>query len=242
VGASCVSNTDRVDGEKSRLIRVLVVSEFPIFCEAICCAISREADLECVGTAQSSSDAVDFVTRAHPDVAVIDIDTPTAGDETVDGIDVAKAVKSAHRETRILVLAARLELETMTRAATEGACGFLSKLGDVDELIQAIRTAKDGGIYVESELVGPLLDAIRVRARRVMSGGSGAPDLTDREAEVLALLGEGLDVTVIARRLGITLHTCRGHVKNVLLKLDSHSQLEAVVEAVRRGALPHLGP
>jgi len=229
------------EASSTRLIRVLVVSEFPIFCEAICVAISREDDLDCIGTAQTSEEAVDVVVREAPDVAVIDIDTPTASDDTVDGIVVAKAVKAAHPETRILILAARLELETMTRAATEGACGFLSKLGDVDELIVAIRTAKDGGIYVESELVGPLLDAIRVRAPRVMAGGAGVTELTDREREVLTLLGEGLDVNVIARRLGITLHTSRGHVRNVLLKLDSHSQLEAVVEAVRRGVLPHLG-
>jgi DNA-binding NarL/FixJ family response regulator len=54
------------------------------------------------------------------------------------------------------------------------------------------------------------------------------------------LLGEGLDVATIARRLGITMNTCRGHVKSLLVKLGSHSQLEAVVEAVHQGLLPHL--
>jgi DNA-binding NarL/FixJ family response regulator len=85
-----------------------------------------------------------------------------------------------------------------------------------------------------------LLESVRAFSQRSIGGGSSRAELTDRELEVLTLLGEGLDVTVIAKRLSITVNTCRGHVKNLLLKLGSHSQLEAVVEAVHQGLLPHL--
>jgi DNA-binding CsgD family transcriptional regulator len=64
-----------------------------------------------------------------------------------------------------------------------------------------------------------------------------AGGLTPREQEVLRLMGAGLDTRSVARRLGISVHTCRGHTRSVLAKLDAHSQLEAVAVAARRGLL-----
>jgi DNA-binding CsgD family transcriptional regulator len=65
-----------------------------------------------------------------------------------------------------------------------------------------------------------------------------ANSLTEREAEVLGCLSQGLDPQTISRRLGISVHTCRGHVKSILGKLEAHSQLEAVVKAMRLGLVP----
>ena len=93
-------------------------------------------------------------------------------------------------------------------------------------------------MFVERELVGPLIE--RLHRGRPIEGGSARADITPREQEVLTLLGEGLDAAAIAKRLGITINTCRGHVKNLLTKFGAHSQLEAVVEAVHQGLLPHL--
>jgi DNA-binding NarL/FixJ family response regulator len=222
------------------LARVALVNEFPIFSEALGLAISNEADLEFVGAATTSGDAVTLVTELTPDVVIIDVDMPSPGDADVDGIEIARVMKAARPELRVLILTARMELDTMARAATEGACGFLPKSSTLKDIVQAIKTAKDGGIYIERELVVPLMESVRAFSRRSIGGGSARAELTDRELEVLTLLGEGLDVTVIAKRLGITVNTCRGHVKNLLVKLGSHSQLEAVVEAVHQGLLPHL--
>jgi DNA-binding NarL/FixJ family response regulator len=220
--------------------RVGLVNEFPLFSESLGLAISSQDDLEYVGAATTSEDALDLVMQHEPDVVLVDIDIPSPGDADMDGISIARVIKGARPEVRVLVLSARMELDTMARAATGGACGFLPKTSSLDEICVAIRTAKDGGIYVERELVVPLLETVHASARRTIGGGSARAVLTDRELGVLTLLGEGLDVTVIAKRLGITVNTCRGHVKNLLVKLGSHSQLEAVVEAVHQGLLPHL--
>jgi DNA-binding NarL/FixJ family response regulator len=219
---------------------VVLVDQVPIFSEALGVAISLEDDLEYVGSATTTEAAVDLVTRRSPDVAVIDVDLPTPANHDFDGIGVTKRIKSARPETRVLILTAQMELDIMATAASEGACGFLPKTSNVKDICRAIRTAKDGGMFVERELVPALLSRLKTSAKRPIGGGSARAAITPREQEVLTLLGEGLDVTVIARRLGISPSTGRGHVKSLLVKLGSHSQLEAVVEAVHQGLLPHL--
>ena len=226
-------------GDKART-RVFVVGEFPIFSDALGVVISLEDDLEYIGFATTAEDAVELATDRAPDVAVIDVDLPKTGDGDLGGILATKLIKRVRPELRVLILTGDMEIDTMARAASEGACGFLAKTSNLVDICQAIRTAKDGGMFVERELVSSLVQRIKTSVRRPIEGGSARPAITPRQQEVLTLLGEGLDVTVIARRLGISLSTCRGHVKSLLMKLGSHSQLEAVVEAVHQGLLPHL--
>jgi DNA-binding NarL/FixJ family response regulator len=219
---------------------VVIVDEFPIFSEALGVVLTREGDLDYLGSATSTEEAIDLVTQHSPDVAVVDVDLPSVDDTDYDGIDATRRIKESRPQTRVLILAARMNVDTMARAAAEGACGFLSKTSTLDDICSAIRTAKDGGMFVERELVAPMVSRLQSASRRPIEGGSARAEITPREHEVLTLLGEGLDVTSIARHLGITVNTSRGHVKSLLVKLGTHSQLEAVVEAVHQGLLPHL--
>lgn len=235
------AKADRAKAYRGRTkVRVVLVDEFPIFSEALGVVISMEADLEYVGSATSAEQAVELVKKHAPDVAVIDVDLPAPGNSDFDGIGVTKQIKAARPETRVLVLSGQMELDKMARAAAEGACGFLPKTSNLEDICQAIRTAKDGGMFVERQLVPMLVDRLRASVRQPIGGGSTRAAVTAREQDVLTLLGEGLDVATIATRLGISLNTCRGHVKSLLGKLGSHSQLEAVVVAVHEGLLPHL--
>jgi len=108
----------------------------------------------------------------------------------------------------------------------------------------------DGKMVIEGTTLTELLDDLRGGDQAEHDGGSqpqpaGAPDwarLTAREQEVLALMGEGLDPRAIAEQLVLSLYTARGHVKNIMMKLGAHSQLEAVVVATKSGLLarvPH---
>jgi DNA-binding NarL/FixJ family response regulator len=218
----------------------VLVDEFPIFCEALGAFISSQSDLEYVGSATTAAEAIDVVEHYSPDVAVIDVDLPPPGAEGFDGLEATKRMKSAQPALRVLILTGRMELDIMARAASVGACGFLPKTSHLNDICTAIRTARDGGMFVERELVPPLVERLRASTRRPIGGGSSRAAITRREQEVLTLLGEGLDAAAIAKRLGITMNTCRGHVQSLLVKLGSHTQLEAVVEAVHQGLLPHL--
>lgn len=230
----------KTNNQRRARTRVLLVDEFPLFSEVLAVAISVENDLEIVGAAASADEAVELVTQLAPDVVVIDVDLTTGGTGDLDGVDVTKRIKSALPETRVLILTGHMDLDEMAKVAADGACGFLPKTTSLSDICRAIRTAKDGGMFVERELVLPLVERLQTSARRSIGGGSERAVLTEREQDVLTLLGEGLDVTAIVRWLGISLNTTRGHVKNLLIKLGSHTQLEAVVEAVHQGLLPHL--
>jgi len=102
------------------------------------------------------------------------------------------------------------------------------KDGDLDEMLAVLRTAERGGCSVPPRLLRSLVGGDRVPPD---------PGLTAREIDVLRMLAAGVTLTTIARELGISVNTARGHVKNILSKLGAHSQLEAVVLAARRGLI-----
>jgi DNA-binding NarL/FixJ family response regulator len=158
----------------------------------------------------------------------------------VDGIEGTRHIKASNPATRVLILTGHTELDILTQAATAGASGFLPKESSLQEVIDAIRVPFDDKIVVESSTLAALIERLRDTERASARQAPNASRLTRRELEVLGLLREGLDPQTIASRLGISVHTTRGHVKSVLLKLGAHSQLEAVVIAAREGLLPDL--
>jgi DNA-binding NarL/FixJ family response regulator len=160
----------------------------------------------------------------RPDVVLMDVRLPDG-----DGIEAATELVAEDPGVRIVVLSAFIDAALMRRASLAGATALLAKDGDLDELLQAIRSSEAGSLAVNPRLLHQLVRE-SVRATPV-------PELTQREREVLRMLAEGSDLTVIAREMSISVHTCRGHVKNVLSKLGVHSQLQAVVVALRSGLI-----
>src|SRR5882762_10342292 len=121
--------------------------------------------------------------------------------------------------------------KVMLRASMAGVSGFLPKESPVWEVLSAIRMAKSGGMLIHPAM----LAAVLAEARNEPASESQAFGLTRREREVLDLMGAGLDPQTIARALSLSVHTARGHVKSILSKLGAHSQLEAVVVAMKAG-------
>jgi DNA-binding NarL/FixJ family response regulator len=128
------------------------------------------------------------------------------------------------------MLTAHAGAGALARAGGAGACGFLAKDGSLDDVLDALRSARRGSLLLPQELAAEFATS-RDGPRHEEVG------LTPRELEVLQLLGQGRDPRAIARELGVSLYTCRGYVKSVLAKLDVHSQLEAVVVASRAGLI-----
>ena len=123
-------------------------------------------------------------------------------------------------------------------AASAGASGVLTKEGALADIVTAIRTANDGAVLIDMLALAPLVgDGIGRPSTTARASG-----LTRREHEVLALMGQGLNPKSIATRLGIGVETVRGHVKCILPKLGAHTQLEAVVTAVREGIVSPSSP
>jgi DNA-binding NarL/FixJ family response regulator len=211
---------------KDTAMRVLVVDDHSTFAELLTGAIDREHDLVSVGHATKGADAVAMFAELRPDVVLMDVQLPD-----IDGFGATAQILTMSPDARVIILTAHATADDVAHAAASGVCGFLAKDGHFGDLLSTLRTAKQGSLAVDPELVTRLIDQPRT-ARRAL-----ARPLSQRELSVLVGMADGRDVTNIARELRISSNTCRGHVKSVLSKLGAHSQLEAVIIAVRMGLI-----
>ena len=217
------------------MIRVLVVEDQLTLAGALRVAIGAQPDMDCVGAVGTAEEAVALAVASSPDVVLMDIRLPGT-----DGIEATRQVKAACPQVRVLILTADATPARLAAAAAAGASGFLAKDSAFPAVLAAIRAPVDGKILVEGNTLAALVESLD-RSRQPAHGPvPGWAGLTAREQEVLALMGEGLDPQAIAQRLVLSRHTARGHVKNILMKLGAHSQLEAVVIATRAGYMPSL--
>lgn len=209
------------------LRRVLIVDDHRTFTDLVRLALAAEDDLECVGAAHDAASARVMTARHHPDVLLMDVNL---GKD--DGLALAADLATIYPRLCIIVLSAHCDARVVRRAAAAEVCALVPKDGSFPDLLRVLRTPPSGRLRVHPGLIGPRGGQDRTAARR-----PPAAELTRREQSVLELLAEGREVRAIARELGISLNTCRGHVKTLLIKLDAHSQLEAVVVASRNGLL-----
>ncbi len=218
-----MGHTDPVSGDATQNgVRVLVVDDHRTFTDLVLMALRAEPDLEAVGAAHDAGSARSMVDAHRPDVVLLDVNLGSD-----DGLELAADLARNRPEIRIVVLTAHGSPAVVRRAIASGACAVLPKDGSLPELLAGLRNARQVGLQVHPSLMLGLME--EPETEQDMSP-LRAP-LTPRESDVLQLLAQGRDVKGIARELHISVHTCRGHVKNVLMKLDAHSQLEAVVIA-----------
>lgn len=206
------------------LTRVLVVDDHQTFAELLARALDAEPDLVCVGHARDSAEALALAEQLEPDVVLMDLRLPGR-----DGISATADLTAAFPDLKVLILTAHAGQPEIARAGLAGASGFLAKDGALAEVLAALRTARRGSLILPPSVIA----SFSTQA----SPSDADPGLTPRELEVLRLLGQGRDPRGIAKELGVSLYTCRGYIKNVLAKLEVHSQLEAVVVASRTGLI-----
>lgn len=202
---------------------VLVVDDHTTFSDLLVLALDREPDLTCVGTAASVPEAFVQIDERRPDLVIMDVRLGQG-----DGVTATAELTRIYPELRVVILTAHIDTALMQRAADAGACCLLPKDGSFPDLLESLRNSRREGLVVHPALLKTLIMSQPQRDVVI-------PSLTRREREVLKMLADGLDARAIARSLGISVNTCRGYVKNLLLKLDAHSQLEAVVIATNRG-------
>jgi DNA-binding NarL/FixJ family response regulator len=212
------------------ILRVLCVDDQRAFKDALRLAIGTEPDMTCDATASTVEEGLQVLATNDIDVVLMDLDLPD-----MDGIEGTRRIKATFPGVRVVVLTAMADIETFVRTMAAGADGFVAKDSPLEVVLGALRSRTEPGLLLDEETLRSLRDGL---APRASSGQwAWAPDLTEREREVLALLAAGIDPQTIARQLGIRVHTCRGYVRNVLVKLGAHSQLEAVAVARHYGLL-----
>ena len=208
-----------------RTTSVLVVDDHTTFSDLLALALASEPDFSRVGTASSAARALVLADELRPDLVIMDV---RLGDG--DGLAATALLTRLYPDLRVVVLTAHADITVMQRAADAGACALLLKDGSLPDMLQTLRSSRPGGMVVHPGLLTSLM-----ASRSLVQGSDSSQPLTRRERDVLALLADALDTRAIAKELGISVNTCRGYMKNVLLKLGAHSQLEAVVMATNRG-------
>jgi DNA-binding NarL/FixJ family response regulator len=212
---------DHVAPPSVAVTRVLVVDDHRTLAEAISMAITSQPDLECVGTAHGVDDALAFAARLDPDVVVMDLRMADG-----DGLQATRRLLADAPHVRVVLLTAYVDRGLLQRAIWCGASALMPKNGALDDLLHAVRTAHPSRFIVPPDIVTESM-----RTPEPLTG-TRSP-LTQRESEVLGQLAAGSDASTVARALGISLLTSRGHIKSILGKLDAHTQLEAVMTAIR---------
>ena len=195
--------------------------------------------LRCCGVASTLADGLDMLRPGAVDAVIV-------GDSLPDGgvWNSVRAFRDLDPNTSVIVLSADPSIEVLREARWSGAVGLVTPDTPFEDVASLATGHWSGRLFVDGDaalhVAGVAAGAAGADAGRASMPPEDMP-LTPREHEVLLLLGRGLDPTNIARELGLSIHTARGHVKRILAKLGAHSQLEAVIIAVQLGLLPQLG-
>jgi DNA-binding NarL/FixJ family response regulator len=214
--------------DREELIRVLIVDDHAIVRRGLRGLLEFIGDIEVVGEAADGQEATLLAMAKAPDVILMDLVMPGC-----DGISAIRAIKAGNPGVEIVALTSFVEEDRVVAALEAGAIGYLLKDADERAVIEAIRAAHNGETRLDPAVAAILTD----RLRRKPTPPPVDP-LTEREAEVLALLGKGLSNREIAARLVIADCTARTHVSNVLGKLGLASRTQAALYAVEHDITP----
>jgi DNA-binding NarL/FixJ family response regulator len=217
--------------------RIFLVDDHPMLRHGLSMLIGGESDLELCGEARSAAEALQLILRLQPDVAIVDLAL-----EDGSGIELIKNLKSQDKHIAIVVLTVYAESDYGLRALKAGALAYVSKSAPTDTLLAAIHSAREGHIHVSEEtsrhLITESLACKRARSRE-RNGGRSA--LTDRELEIMTLIGKGRVTREISTMLHVSVKTVETHRAHLKLKLRVSTAVQLVracVLNVGAGGLP----
>jgi DNA-binding NarL/FixJ family response regulator len=211
------------DGGK---IRILIVDDHTVVRRGLRGFFDVSDDIEVVGEATDGAQGVALSAQLVPDVVLMDLVMPV-----MDGPAAIAAIRAAQPEVEVVAMTSFIEEEKVTAALEAGAIGYLLKDAEADEVIKAIRAAQAGEVHLDPAVARLLTQ--RMRERRTEK--EPVEPLTEREREVIGLLGKGASNKEIAAQLFITERTARTHVSNILGKLGLASRTQAALYAVEHG-------
>ncbi|MBT2537997.1 response regulator transcription factor [Arthrobacter sp. ISL-69] len=215
------------------MIRILIADDQTLIRAGFRALLDAEPDMEVVAECGTGDDAVRLAAREHPDVVLMDIRMPQG-----DGLDATRRILAdpALPETRVIILTTFELDEYIAEAVRAGAAGFLVKDTEPEELLRAVRVVHDGDALLSPSVTRRIMAQLALQPRAAgKPPDAGLDRITDREREVLRLVGEGLNNAEIAGRLFITPLTAKTHVSRIMAKLQVRDRVQLVVLAYESG-------
>jgi DNA-binding NarL/FixJ family response regulator len=207
-------------------MRVMIVDDHPMWRDAVGRDL-EDAGFEVVATVGEGAQALRIAGSVRPDVVVLDLQLPD-----LSGVEVTRGLVAANPGVRVLILSASGEHRDVLDAVKAGATGYLVKSASRAELIDAVSRTESGDAVFSPGLAGLVLGEFR---RLAVSPDPDTPRLTEREAEILRMVGTGLSYKQIAERLVLSHRTVQNHVQNTLNKLQLHNRVDLVRYAIEHG-------
>lgn len=212
--------------------RLLIVDDHALFREGLVALLAYQDDFAVVGEAEDAEGALDRARARAPDIVLMDVELPGE-----DGVSATRRLKTALPAVAVVMLTVRDDSQTLFEAITAGAQGYLVKNMRSRELLERLRGLARGEAAISRRLATRILEEVR---------GEGEPTgfeeaLTARELEVLELVAARLANAEIARRLAISEHTVKNHLKSILAKLHLRNRHQAAAYGIARGWLPRPG-
>ncbi len=211
--------------------RVLLADDQRTVREGLTALLQLADGIEVVGAAEDGRRALELVERERPDVVLMDLRMPV-----MDGVEATARIRTAHPDTAVIVLTTHADDESVLGALRAGAKGYLTKDAGAAEITRAVQVVADGQALLDPSVHARLVAALDRTPAVVPSPRPAA--LTDREADVLRLIAEGLSNAEIAVRLVVSEATVKTHVNHVFAKTGVRDRAQAVSYAYRTGLAP----
>lgn len=207
------------------MIRVVIAEDHHLVRDGIRALLERADDIDVVGEATNGVEAVELVAKMQPDVIVMDVTMPEQ-----NGIDATRTIRATSSSTEVVILSMHTEAALVRRAVQAGAKAYVLKGSVTEELLLAVRSAHRGATYLSPVASESILD-------ESPPASASHALLTPRELDVLRLIGDGLTNRAIGKQLSISIKTVERHRTKLMAKLDAHSIVELMREAIRRGLI-----
>ena len=210
--------------------RVVLADDHLLFREGMKRLIDEMPGVEVIGEASDGLELLALLKQSSPDLAIIDISMPN-----LRGIEAAREITTLYPRTEVLILTMHKSKEYLYHSISAGAKGYLLKEDSDAELFSAIKTIRNGGIYLTHTMAGELAEDLSQ-----ILGGKGqirGELLTTREREVLKLIAEGKSNNEIAELLYISRRTAENHRANIMKKLKARKPADLVRYASERGII-----
>jgi len=201
--------------------RIILVDDHAVVREGLRSLIEKQSDMVVVGEAEDGRKAVELVRELQPDAVITDITMPN-----LNGVDATQQIVREFPKVKVLALSIHCNRTFVADMLRAGASGYVLKECSFDELVEAIRTVVGGGTYLSPKVAGVVVsDYVNHLFRRAESS---LERLTEREREVLQLVGEGKNTKQVALALHVSTKTVEANRRKIMEKLDAHSVADLV--------------